>query len=778
MSNRLSSVALLALTLALMPDPALARPAAPAAAPQTLAPASTTPPLCSGPKTAVLEALLFRLSYTPEPPTPEQLSQVADRLPHQLRLIAQLPQPESRINPLLNVVASLEQITALPALEAAQQNHLQLIVVQTAASVAQIGPEYSAFRADLSTRLGLVAHRLGQPAQTQALWQQTRQAIISIQGEDFQTQALIALATGQAQTNEREAAIATLATAASTAQRITPTADYPGKRDDLLSRIVALYSQIDAFPEAIALADTLESATQQGYTQVTLVQALLNRQQLEAALTLAETIRQPELKAWAFSAIANGYVTQGQTRQAAATFNTAFATAQQQPADDTSNFYPELMAAQVLQDYSQWQPDDALTLAQSLETPPAQALALFSIAIAYRSRDRGSPASALLSQVLPIVEQFDPDQHRNLTGSMIATALEAKSYDWALALARLISINDETGNLQAVNIREIVHTALEQGQLTAALALLEQMPAPDLEFDPAFGPERDRLRQRAIAIALKQNDLNSAEHILTTFAADAVAQQLEAQQAIAQYEHQAGQSSAAKARLDSTLARIEAIDDPAQKGTQLIALVVAYTQIGETDAAAQQFAAVLRLAAATNQNPTATPAFFNGSTQPLVRAGLYSWAYQLAQVIPTYELQTPEALEVMYAILGRQDFALAAQLIPTTRSPEHKTQLLIALADYAIALDQTDQASLTLALARTAARTIPDPEIRQTHVMGAGAYDYNDFSDRASQLEAIAQRYAYLNQPDQAQQTLNLIQTTSLRHQLSHQLSCPTPQPR
>lgn len=770
-SSRLSPLALLTLALVLMPLPALARPAAPAA-PQALAQAGST--LCHAPKTALLETLLFWLSYAPEPPsseplTPEQLNQIADRLPHQLRLIAQLPQPESQINPLLQVVSNLEQITAAPALEAAQQSRLQPVAAQAAAQAAQLGPENSGFKAELLSRLGLVTYRLGQPAPAQALWQQTQQAVASIQGKDFQSQALITLAEKQIQANDREDAFATLAAAVSAAQSITPSADYPGKRDDMLSRIVPLYSQLDAFPQAIALASTLGAADSQGYAQVALVQALLNRQQIEPALSLADTIRQPELKGWALAEIASDYAAQGQTSQATALFDTAFATARQ-PAAETSTFYPELMAAQVLQDYSKWQPDAALTLAQSLENPAAQALALLSVAAAYRSRDRSSPANALFAQVLTLTQQVDTEQHLFLGDGLVAIALEAKSYDWALDLARLTPINEQLGDLQAIRIRHIAYTALEHGELTVALDIIEQMPEADAE--------RNRLLRRAVELALKQDDIASAEQIIATFAADALPQQLKAQHAIAFHEHQSGQTSAAKARLDSTLAMIDAVSDPVQQGTQLIALVAAYAQIGETAAAAQQFAAVLRLAAATNETLNAAPAFLNGSTQPLIEAGLYAWAYQLAQVVPTYELQTPEVLSVMHTLLGRQDLALAAQLIPTTRSPEHKTQLLIALADHAIALDQIDQASLNLAQALAAARTIPDPEVRQTHVMGAAAYDYNDFSDRASQLEAIAQRYTYLNQPNQAQQTLNLIQTTSLRQQLSQQLTCPTLQPR
>jgi hypothetical protein len=396
------------------------------------------------------------------------------------------------------------------------------------------------------------------------------------------------------------------------------------------------------------------------------------------------------------------------------------------------------------------------------------------IAIAYRSTDSVAPAEALLVEVLPLTESFTVDQHHTVTNGLISLALEAQFYDWALTLASLIPLTDEAGNLREAMVGQIIYTALEQGQLEIALEGIDQLPPP--------ARERDTWVQRAIELALDQGQGARADQIVQAeVAADTVLPWLQAQYAIARYEYQTGQPDTAKARLAGATQRIHSLPNLAQKGMELTTLVAIYSQIGEADLAAQSFAEVLQLAQATNGMPSAQPAFFVGSTQPLLAAGLYEWAYQLAQTVPTYELQTPEVIEVMQTIFDRQDFALAERLIPTTRSPEHRTQLWITLADYAIALDQpdvaqglgADQRALDiLAQAVAAARTIPDPEVRQTFVMGAGAYDYNDFSDRASQLDAIAQRYAYLNAMDAADQTINLIQSTDLRRQMSQRLPC------
>jgi thioredoxin-like negative regulator of GroEL len=387
------------------------------------------------------------------------------------------------------------------------------------------------------------------------------------------------------------------------------------------------------------------------------------------------------------------------------------------------------------------------------------------IATAYRARDRSPQANTLLAEVLSIIKPFEVEQHRTVTNSLIALALEAQYYDWALQLASQIPLSEDAGNLREATLGQIIYTALGQGQLEVALQGIDQLPPP--------ASDRTTWVHRAIALALQQGDGARAEQIgQAQFAAQAPVDWMQTQRAIAQFEYQAGQIDAALARLLSVTEQSNDLTDPIQKGAALVSLVATYAQLGEADLAAQRFAAVLQRAQATNETPGTPPAFLVGSTQPLLDAGLYQWAYQLAQTVPTYELQTPAPVTVMQTILGHLDVALAERLIPTTRSPELKTQLFLALADHYIALDQGQRAIATLAQSVAAARTIPDPEVRQTLVMGAATYDYNDPSDRASQLEAIAQRYAYLHQIPQANQTLNLIQSAELRRRLSQQLLC------
>lgn len=775
MLNRILSVCwvttLLVSSLPLAPRSATT-PAAIAAQPPT--PASPT--VCASEKTALLETLIlrlggpltaqFRIQLGVQPGvqlTPQQVSFATTLLQHQLRLIAQLPLRASQINPLSDAVAQVGTLAALPSLSPAHRAELQTLSSQLTRLITRIGTEHSATKVERLTQLARSLHSLGQTAQAATLLQQARQTVATVRGNDFKTQALLEIVKSYAEIGNREAAIATLDAALPIAQGITDSPAYTGKRDDSLSRVVTLYSQLEAFPQAIAVANTLQAATAQSYAQVSLVQALLGRQQLDLALQVADIMRQSELKAWALSIIANDYGAKGQDRLATAMFKTAFATAQQR--SNPHLFSPNLMAAQVVQAYGKWQPDDALALTPSLTYTPSRALALLAIATTYRDRNRGAEANALFAKVLPLVQKFTVDQHRTIGNSMIGNASEAKFYDWAMQMANLMPLTTEAGNLREVWVGQVIYTAMEQGQLAEALQGIDQLPA---------GSEaRKDWVDRAIALALKQGKRDHAEQIVQVqLGASAGSEWMRAQQAIALFEQQSGQIRAAQARLDNIAQRIKGLTGPAQQGQELLRLVAAYSRMGEADLAAQHFADVMQRVQATNGNPSTQPAFFVGSTQPLLEARQYEWAYQLAQAVPAYELQTPEPVMVMEAVLQQHNFDLAERLIPTTRSPEIKTQLFVTLADHYMAIGESDRALATLTQAVAAARTIPDPEVRTTGVMGAGAYDYNDFSDRASQLEAIAQRYMYLRQTESAQRTLSLIETVALRHRLEQRLRC------
>lgn len=763
MLNRFSSACLTAILLSAMVPPVSVRAITPATAPQQIAQANNAS--CNAEQTVMLEILLFRSGYgSYSQPTPEQQVLESAALQQQLRFIAQLPRGTSQINALSNLVSRLYTLGMVPDGDADGQARLQPVVTQTAEMVTRIGSERSLTKAELLTQLGRSAYGLGQADQAKGLLRQARQTVGTIQGADFKAQALMMIAEAQMQVGDREAAIATLDEAISIAQRVNPTSDYPSKRDDLLSRAVTLYSQANAFGPAIRVAGTMQDPALQGYAQLALVQALLENDQLDSALQVSRTIRPVDRKILSLSAIANYYGTQGQSAKATETFNAAFALAQQQPNRD-SNFSTGMVSAQVLQDYGKWQPEAAVALISSLPNASSRALVLISIATTYSQRNQMDRANALLAEAIPLVQQMTVEQHRLVTYNLTGLLLEAKRYDWALQLANLIPLSDEAGNLREAMLNTIIYTALGEGQLDLALQGVAQLPPEAVD--------RNRWLHESIAVALQQGQVDRADQIAQTqFDAKSVVEWVKAESAIAQHEHNTGNTQAAKTRLERTTQRVNGLTDPLLKGSGLVTLTVAYHQMGEADQATQRFAEVLRLAEATNATPNTQPAFVVGSTQPLVDAGLSDWAYQLAQMVPTYELQTPETITVMQAIFNRQDFALAETLIPTTRIPENKTQLLTALAEHYMALDQRDQAIATLGKAVAAARTIPNPEVRQTMVMGAGAYDYNDFTDRASQLEVIAQRYAYLNQMDQATQTLNLIQAADLRRQLSQRLRC------
>ncbi|MBD2091582.1 hypothetical protein H6F67_17195 [Microcoleus sp. FACHB-1515] len=632
-------------------------------------------------------------------------------------------------------------------------------VLSQATQIAQsFNTGYSAAKTRTLTSIARYYATIEQRQQSQAVLTQALQASRSIRGADFQAPALIAIAQGYVLINQPQTAAPLLGQALPLAQSIANA----NRKAIALEQIASLYTQINQIDRALQIARSIAAPYYQALATQAIIDRYLGANQIDRALELLQALPQTEQKALMLAAIA-GRLEAQQPQRASQLYAQAVAAAR-------STSAPNEVSGRVAQRYV----ESGGLVATADETilaisdPIVKAPALGSIALFYARAGQEALSETRLRQAIDLLASI-PDEisRNNARQQLIDRAVLNGRYDYALRVAQTIQPGEEFPFDRVDVLVPIALDAARGNNPTAALQIVEQIP-------PSFVDWRDRVFLEIARAYARGEDFDRAVQIAQR-ASNGTAVQPRILAQVATIIHQMGYSGypeRAAQIFAQALQTANRLEDATAKADAIAAIAIEYNRIGQTQRGSELITQAIATAQ-TIQDPVSRSAALRTISEYLTAANQYQAAILVAEAIPDESERLWKLNETIEKAVNANEFAAVLPAVNRLNNPVPKTRWLIAIADRYAQQGQPQRAIELLNQALQSARTVPGDESQTIVVRGGeNRLVVDDDQDRGSFYEAIALRFARLNQTGRALEVARSIQNAQARQQLTQRIGC------
>lgn len=639
-----------------------------------------------------------------------------------------------------------------------QQQRLTRALGQTVQIAQSLNSGYSAVKTRSLTSIARYYARLAQGQQSQAALGQALQASRFLRDVNFQAPALVGIAQGYLAIRQPQTAAPLIDQALQAAQSITN----PNRKAENLAQISTLYARSNQIDRALTVARSIAAPYYQSVALLAIVDQSVAVNQIDRAVELLQTVPQADLRSNRLAVLAGRFAS-SQPERAAQLYNQAIAAAQTLPAGDQR----DRALANVALPYAEaGQLEPALATIRGLNQPAAKVPVLGVIAATYANLGQSDRAQSTLTEALSAIAAVSDGNAQSLArGELINQVLRGGRYDQAIQIANAAPSPQDV-------LSDIANRAIAARRYDAALQATLPLEAgyfrDRLFVQIARGMAQSGEIDRALAIAGQESPfLGLRPRVLA-----AVAAQLQ----------RAGRTDRATALFNQSVQLANAIDDPVLKTGVLGAIALEYLTANQPEKANQ----LLNQTIATSQTISLDPNYYridefsalSQVAENLIDANQYRAAIRVAEVIPEPSEQISKLNQAIEQAINANDFAAVLPVLdrlgnPQSGDPSFKTRWLIAIADRNIQQGQTQQAAQFLNQALQAARTVPGDESQTVIVRGGeNPVTADSDQDRGSFYEAIALRFARINQTSRALEVARSLQNAQARQQLTQQIGC------
>ncbi|MBD2462585.1 hypothetical protein H6G89_16210 [Oscillatoria sp. FACHB-1407] len=709
---------------------------------------------------AALNALLVQAEQAIASGQADQASRVLLQALQQLRA---MPNSPIRVSLLERLVGSVGENVAytspldqLVRAVSPQRPQAALAVLSAAFDLTRtVSNSYSASKTRTLIALANDYAQLRQPDQSHRILTEALTTSNTIQGAEFKAIALIGIAEAYVNAEQRDRVAPILERSLQSVQAIPNPNAY--RKAAAIERIASLYAQIGQVDRALQVARLIEGTYQPNVT-LAIANQYAELGQIDRALEVLQSVRLPEQKAPALAAIA-GRVTAQQPQRAAQLYTQAVTTARaSQNAEVLATVALRYVEAGGLVATA----DETI---QAIANPGVQAPALGAIALAYARAGQEDRADARLTQAIERLGTIPEGGDRlPVLQRLIDQAAQSGRYDYALRIAETIQPGESAPFERVEVLTQLAERAIAAHRHDAALQIIEQIP-------PSFASWRDRLYPPILRELVQTESLDQAIAIAQQETADPSFQP-RMLAVIAAQAKRMGQTEQSTTLFNRAIQLANQIDYASTQAEVLGAIAQAYLTAGQPEQATQWLNQTIATAQAIEDVPSRSHTLRTIAEQ-LTFANYHRAAIQVAEAIPDASERLAKLNEAMEKAIHAGDVTTLLTVLNRLDNPVLKTRWLIALADRHRQFGEVTQARTMLNQALQTARTVPGNESQMLTVRGGeSSLVVEDDQDRGSFLMAIAVRYAQMGQLPQAQQIVQMLESTTLRQQLTQQINC------
>ncbi|WP_215608891.1 tetratricopeptide repeat protein [Leptothoe spongobia] len=641
-------------------------------------------------------------------------------------------------------------------------NNLLAQVLQVTHSLTE---NAAALQAAELTEIAKAHRQLQHPEQALAILHQAQsKANTGLVAPTYKTLLLPRIAQEYLMLQERDQALIVLSQALQAAEVIPSDNSVVGVNPSAqIVPIVTGYVEANALDRAFDAAQQIPDVLFQGTALSILVEHYLQIGQSGLALQMAETIEHPTSQAKMLATVAGAYAQANQIEQAERLFNRAIAVAQtesNEPSRDSALAQTSLAYARA------GQPDAALTVASTIVDSNAQVTALAGIASQYVEIGRPANAAQVLSQVIATVQALDTEDYYALQARVYNNYIKAQRY--GLALQAILGFHGHSHELSS-RLNVFIEEAVAAGDYGVAFRAIAAIPTYQTS-DKDLGLHR-------IAVAYIQAG-DSPRGLHTAAMITDPSSRISTLTAMVNAYVEADQTDAAMDVLEQAMDLFHSTSF-AISGAHIQALTelsIQSVQLGLTEQATdlrQQALQQLQTDASLEHgsDPDSihmVDQLLSGMVIQYLTAGQYEVALEVVQAI-----DTPKRLGHLQQVLSwaipAKRYAVASDVIQAIPSPEEKTDAIYRLAEHFNRTGQRTRLLETLALAFDTAQTIDNPS-DPTQMP-----KWTTFSLRSDFLTTIALDYARAGYIDQAIDVAETIEESASRESLVQRIQCYVP---
>jgi tetratricopeptide (TPR) repeat protein len=560
---------------------------------------------------------------------------------------------------------------------------------------------------------------------------------------------------------ERDQALIVLSQALQAVEAITPdNAIFAINPSSQIVPIVAGYIEANALDRAFKVAQQIPDGSFQGTAIALLVEHYLQIGQPGLALQMAEIIEHPTTQSKMLATVAGAYAQTNQMEKAERLFNRAIAVAQTE-SNETSR---DSALAQASLAYARaGQPDAAFTVATTIMDSNAQVTALTGIASQYFELGQPTNAAQVLSQAIATVQALDTEGYA-LQARVYNNYIKAQRY--GLALQAILGFHGHSHELSS-RLNVFIEKAVTAGNYGVAFRAIAAMPTYQTS-DKELGLHR-------IAVAYIQAG-DSPRGLHTAAMITDPSSRISTLTAMVNAYVEADQTDAAMDVLEQAMDLFHSTSFaiPGAHIQALTELSIQSAHLGLTEQATdlrQQVLQQLDELMEHGSNPDSiymVDQLLSGMVMQYLAAAQYEVAFDVVQAI-----DTPKRLEHLQQVLSwaipAKRYAVAADVIQVIPSPEEKTGAIYRLAEHFNRTGQHTRFLETLAMAFDTAQTIdspPDPTQMP---------QWTTFSLRSDFLTKIALDYIRAGYIDQAIEVTETMEESANREALVQRIQCYAP---
>jgi hypothetical protein len=574
---------------------------------------------------------------------------------------------------------------------------------------------------------------LGQPQLADRSLIQAREATRFIQGETFQSEALLGIASGYIARAQSQNAQPILAQVEKLLPKVATS-----EQSAQTQRLAILYAQAGNEPKAMAIAAKLRDEFSASSMLVEIAKVQIAAQKFDTAEQLIPKIPRSAERAIALGQLAAAYANAKQPEKATQRFRQVV----QLGKSEKDEYMRNSIFREIALSYIQAGRREAARQLAQTELKASQP-EIFSLLIrADVQANQPEKAQQLLSQLIQRARTDSGWERSGLMGT-IQLAIETQQFDWILKDWNQIAKVD--GGLYDANVEQIVKLYTPKGQHERALKWVEQLP----------------IANRPVL-------------------------QLKLRAEIAHQAHRSGQTAWAKTLLQRTQQLIPTLVKTAEEklkreggdtqepidiqytGASAIALV--YAQMGDAETTRQLLTQVMRFNA--EMGDTGMGGRVDNPFAMFTQAQQAIGALQIANGTQDPNGRLIRLQQVAGLLLTQNRFDLVTPILNQVTEASPKTQLLLAIARRYREIQQPEKALPILVQAFQVAQTIPGDESESDCLGPDGGTVIPIETDRGSMIEAIALEYARLQRSTEAFRVANSLKDKPTREDAVQRVKC------
>lgn len=594
-------------------------------------------------------------------------------------------------------------------------------------------------------QLARVYQNLGRSELVAIALQQATTATQQILEPTSRAEQLIQLAFMRLEFQQKAEAQQLLTQALATVEQI-PSEDTFARGNSLVS-IALLYIQLSEVQRALALADKIDNHHSPDTIRQEVVRDAIKRGDLHLAQAVTAKIQTAEYQAYALVEMAVYWATHHQPRLG----NRLFAQALKRVAKEE---YAQGLQYLLIKTYStSGQLTIVLNAVQRITQDAHKAQVLSEIALTYAQANQHQHLQKILAQLKSL---------NNWEITLMSTVSNAQQYHLAIAVFNAVK---NKGDLiyKSGLYRELVQALLLSQHLDEALELAKQAAnyvAPDENSSSLQGiaiayANAQQWSQAIEVVTQIKNTTNTPYQVLTRVELAAIAPT----------------PAEFTSLIQPAIAQAQALESIEQKASALAAIAHAYLRSGNEEQA-QSFLqqTIQTMQQVEDDESQSRGRLFAQITDYLIIQNQYTAALKIAQAYPASYLQENVYNAVFYKLNVHYAVDVALPVVEVELLPDRQATTLLAIANIYALQQRNQDANAFLDRAFVVAQQIADPESRT--IIRYESAPEPDYNDRRSQYTRLVKQYVALEQLDKAQQVVEKVQETSLRHYLQAWIDC------